>query len=423
MKNKNPETGNAYRKAGREVQSRAWLVVAAGFLMVFILYGTYYCFGVFLKPMLAELGWTRTMISGALSLYMLVHGGCSMVMGSLSDRYGARLIAAISALIVAMGYGLVSMTTMPWHMYVGFGILVGIGMGAAYVTPVSMVTKWFSKKRGLALGIVAAGVGAGQMTLPPIIKYMITLFGWRPSFVILGVMVSLIGIPVALLLKSPTGRGYGIPRVESEKPEAEAHQRESSHYDWTVREVLRASGFWLLFLIFSSLAFGVAIMTTHLVAHLEDTGIDSVPAALVLSLIGGSGIIGRIFIGEAGDRVGNRQMLTACMILQALLMFFLIKAEHMWVFYLISVLYGLSYGGALPVIISLSSESYGVAFAGAILGILFFGATIGGAIGAFSAGYIFDVTGSYAFAFFAGGTVITSGVILSFLLRPPEMEH
>jgi MFS family permease len=415
MKKRNPETEN--------IRSRAWLVVAAGFLMVFILYGSYYCFGVFLKPMLAELGWTRAMISGAFSLYMLVHGGFSMVMGSLSDRYGARLIAAISALVVAVGYGFVSITTTPWHMYVGFGILVGIGMGAAYVTPISTVTRWFSEKRGLALGIVAAGVGVGQMVLPPIIKYLITLSGWRVSFVILGVMVFLIGIPAALLLNSPTGRGSGIPRVESEKPEAEAHQRRSPHYDWTVREVLGTPGFWLLLLIFSALAFGVTIMAAHLVAHMEDIGIDSVPAAFALTLIGGGGIIGRIFFGRAGDRVGNRPMLTASMILQTLLMFFLIKSKQVWAFYLISGLYGLSYGGALPVIISMSSQFYGVASAGAILGILLFGATIGGAIGATLAGYIFDVTGGYALAFLAGGSVITSGTVISFLLRPPEKEH
>ncbi len=384
----------------------AWVVVIAGFFLVLILFGTYYCFGVFLKPMLAELGWSRAMTTGAVTVYMVVHGVFAVIMGSLSDKFGPKSVVTISTLFVALGYGLISRITEPWHLYICFGFIVGIGMGASYVTPVSAVTKWFTDRRGLALGVVAAGVGAGQMILPPLVKYFITMFGWRTSFVITGAMIGCLGIPAALLLKNP--------------PDNIDRPRDTEfHDDWSAREAVRTVSFTLLLSIFIALAFGLSIVTTHLVAHIEDMGFDPVPAAFVLTLIGGGGIFGRIMIGGSADKTGNKAVLVACLIPQALLLFCLIWVKELWAFYVIGALYGLTYGGTLPVIIKTTSEFFGLSSTGTIIGILILGATSGGAVGAPFAGYIYDVTGNYSIAFLIGGIVVMVGSVLSFRLKAP----
>ena len=169
-KNKKVAGGIVHKEDDSKDFYTALVIVVAGFFLVGILYGSYYCFGVFLKPMLAEFGCSRVMITGAFSVYMIVHGFFSIIMGMLSDQYGPKPVVTISTLLIALGYALSSRITSPWHLYVCFGLIVGIGMGAAYVPFISAVTKWFTHKRGLALGIVVSGVGVGQMILPPVMN-------------------------------------------------------------------------------------------------------------------------------------------------------------------------------------------------------------------------------------------------------------
>ncbi|MDY7035270.1 MAG: MFS transporter [Thermodesulfobacteriota bacterium] len=398
----------------------AWVVVTAGFFLVLILYGTYYCFGVFLKPMLAELSWSRARTTGAVSVYMIVHGAFGIIMGVLSDKYGPRLVVVISCLTVALGYSLISRITSPWHLYLFFGVFVGIGMGAAYVPPISTVTRWFTAKRGLALGVMAAGVGVGQMILPPLMRHLITLVGWRSSFIIVGAMIILVGLPSALLLKDPPDNADFQPNGEFEEEKKSNESMDEYQIHFSLREAIRTLSFTLLLFIFISLVFGLSIVLSHLVAHLEDIGIDPVTAAFVISIIGVTGIFGRIIIGGAADRFGSKTMLPACLMLQAVLIFFLIWAKDLWHFYTIASLFGLSYGGTLPLILKISSEYFGVISIGTIFGFLIFGGTSGGAVGAPIAGYVYDITGNYSIAFLLGAIVIAGASILCIIIKPPK---
>jgi len=418
-----PSNHVTLEEAGRKDIIQAWAIVTAGFFLVFILYGTYYSFGVFVKPMSMSLGWSRATTTGVVSVYMILHGIFSIITGRLADRYGPRFIVTISALLVALGYGLSFRINAPWHLYTYFGLLVGIGMGAAFVVPVSTVTKWFTYNRGLALGIVAAGVGGGQVILPPLMRYMITEFGWRASFAIMGIMVCVVGIPAALFLRNPSRNMVYLPNGKAHGARINSAGMTKPQDDWSVTEAIKTSSFHLLLCIFITLIFGIVIVTTHLVAHVEDIGIDPLRAAYVLTLIGGSGILGRIIIGRACDKIGSKTMLASCMIVQALLLFSLIRAENLWAFYVIATLFGLTYGGAIPAIIMRSSEFFGISSSGTIFGALICGSTAGAAIGAPFAGYIYDVTGGYSIAFLTGGIVLTVGSVLSFIVKPPKKPY
>ena len=424
MNNKNLTSSAAFSGAVKGHSYYPWTVAVAGFFLVSILYGTYYCFGVFFKPMLKDLNCTRAMLSGALALYMVVHGASSIIMGFLCDKYGPRYVIMVSVFLIAIGYCMISRVTALWHMYLYFGIIVGIGMGAGYVPPVATVTKWFiDDKRGLALGVVASGVGVGQMIMPPFISHMITVHGWRTSFIIMGVLVLIFGIIPTFFLKNPEKSNEPLRDNDVDPTVTKMNQAEPKSFDWTVAEAIATPSFWILLFIFTFLVIGVGIVNTHIVAHVEDIGIDPMSASFMLTLIGGSGIFGRIIIGGLADKIGNRIMLNVCLIPLVIVLLFLSSIREIWAFYLIAVFFGLLYGGALPVIIKMSSAFYGVNSAGAIFGIIFFGATFGGAVGAPLAGYIYDLKGSYFIAFLLGSAVFCVASILSLIIKSPRKKQ
>ncbi|MEA3342017.1 MAG: MFS transporter, partial [Chloroflexota bacterium] len=404
--NRNRFSHAAIEEEDRKSIIQSWLMVITGFLLVFILYGTYYSFGVFVKPVSTSLGWSRALTTGVVFVYMVIHGIFSIIAGRLTDRYGPRFIIAISALLVALGYGLSFRISTPWHLYIYFGILVGSGMGAAFVVPVSTVTRWFTYNRGLALGIVSAGVGAGQMILPPFMRYMILEYGWRTSFAVMGIMVCVVGIPAALLLRNPPCNMVYLSNGKAHESWINNGSMTKSQGDWSITEAIKTSSFHFLLCVFIALIFGLVIITSHLVAHVEDIGIDPLRAAYILTLIGGGGILGRIIIGRACDKTGSKAMLASCMIVQALLLFSLIRAENLWAFYVIAMLFGFTYGGAVPAIIMINSEFFGISSSGTTFGALLCGSSAGAAIGAPFAGYIYDVTGGYSIAFLIGGMVL-----------------
>ncbi len=398
---------------------RSWMVLTAGFFLVFVLYGTYYSFAVFLKPLLLDLKWSRAQTTGAISVYMIVHGASSIAMGWLCDRFGPRLVVAVNVIIVAIGYGLTSSITEIWQLYIYFGLMIGIGMGAAFVPPITTVAKWFTNRRGLALGIVAAGVGVGQMVIPPTIRYAIISVGWRTSFLLMAGMVFIFGTIAALLFSGPPD---SLPPQDQDDNKSN-HQSDISKKGYqeeqTVKEAVLSLPFVLTLLAFMAMIFCMGIVLSQLVVHMEDIGIKPVAAAMVITLIGISGIFGRISLGGAADLLGNNLILAACLLLQMIVLFSLIFAKDLWEFYLLALLFGFGYGGFVPIVTKMSSDFFGLKSAGTILGILIFGGTSGGAIGAPFAGYIFDRTGSYVYAFLSGGVVLSVAVIIALFIKPP----
>ncbi|NIR86631.1 MFS transporter, partial [Candidatus Bathyarchaeota archaeon] len=156
-----------------------WMVVIASFLTTFIFFSIQYIFGVFSKSLIDEFGWTRSLTSGAYSLNMIVHGLSALLMGTLSDRYGPRITIGVNGFLVGLGIVLCSQIVDLWQLYVFFGLLIGVGMGAAFSPPMSTTAKWFVRRRGLALGIVASGIGLGTLVMSPLTNHLILVYGWQ----------------------------------------------------------------------------------------------------------------------------------------------------------------------------------------------------------------------------------------------------
>ncbi|MDP2917649.1 MAG: MFS transporter [Dehalococcoidia bacterium] len=156
-----------------------YVIVVASFFIMIATYGTYFAFGVFFNPVLAEFGWTRVMTSGAFSLSMVVHGVLGIGSGVLTDKLGPKIVIAVSGLVLGLGYLLMSQVGNIWQLYLFYGVIVGIGMSAAWVSILSTVARWFVTRRNMVTGIVLTGTGVGALIAPPIASRLISAYDWH----------------------------------------------------------------------------------------------------------------------------------------------------------------------------------------------------------------------------------------------------
>ncbi len=392
-----------------------YVVVAVIFLILVIIGGAHYSFGVFFKPLAGEFGWSRAMTSGAFSLYIVLSGFLWMISGRLNDRFGPRIVMTGTLLFLGLGYLLMSRISVIWHLYLFYGVIIAVGMSAAFVPMASTVARWFVKNRGLMTGIAISGVGAGTMVMPPLASWLIASYGWRISYIILAVVVWVVLMAIAQLLKrDPSQIGklpYGYHEIRTEGPSL-------GEEGFSTKEAIFTRQFWLLGII--SLLFGVFLqgVMVHIVLHAIDTGIPPTMAATVLTAVGGLGIAGRIIMGSAGDRIGNRTVLIICYAIITVALAWLLVVKELWMFYIFAGVFGFAYGGLGAVLSPLVADLFGLRSHGAILGITGFANQIGGAIGPVMAGAVFDTTGSYYIAFLIFMACGLVNVILSLFLAP-----
>jgi MFS family permease len=271
-------------------------------------WGSQYSYGVFLPELCGDLGWTRAIVSGAYSLYFLWHGLMYFVAGSLTDRYGPRPVLVISVLMVGSGYALVSTIDAPWQLYLSYGILVGTGMSFAYLPVTSTVSRWFVRRRGTALGLTVAGVGIGTLLLAPFGQFLISEFGWRPSYLILAGLVVVIALPVSRLMRlDPSEKGllpYGMREMAIQSKEDDYSP--SGVVDFSLKQAIQTRQFWLLAVMYACLVLTLQMVMVHLKAYAIEFNVSEMAAATAVGLVGGASIGGRIVMGILSDRIGEK---------------------------------------------------------------------------------------------------------------------
>jgi MFS family permease len=398
--------------------SYGYIVAGAAFLIVALAYGSYNSFGVFFDPLKTDFGWTRATISGALSLSWVMQGVFSIVMGRLTDRVGPRLVLTICGFLIGLGYLLMSQVGAVWQLYLFYGVVVGSGMGGSWVPIASTAARWFVKRRTLMTGIVLTGVGAGTAIVPPVTSRLISAYDWPKSYLMLGAIVLVAVIVVAQLLRrEPTlteQRQFG----ESEGPKQEVIP-ETRHF--SLGDAVRTGRFWLASGMFFCFGFSVYTIMAHIVLDAGGLGISPVTAANTLAILGGLSIAGRIVLGSAADRFGNRQVFIIGFILMAVALFWVVPHRELWGLYLFAAVFGFAFGGCAAAESPLVARLFGLSSHGLILGVMnLLGFTFGAAVGPLIAGHIFDVTSSYQLAFIVTGAVNVAGLILTVLLSPTE---
>jgi MFS family permease len=396
-----------------------YLIVALAFFIEVLVQGSIYSYGVFFKPLLGEFGWTRTMTSGAYSLFMFMHGFFYIVTGRLNDRFGPRLVISISGFSLGLGYLLMSQISAVWHLYLVYGVLIAAGAGGCFVPLMSTVARWFDKKRGLMTGIAASGLGVGTMVVPPIASWLIASYGWRTSYAIVGVVVLVVLIMVAQFLRRDPGQMQHLP---DSRNKGQGKGLDLKGAGLSTKEALRTSQFWLFCAVNFIFALVIQTIMVHIVPHATGLGISATVAATIFIAIGGTSIAGRVAMGSACDRIGSRSVWIICFVLLPVALGCLLVAKEMWMFYFFAIIFGFSYGGLVAISSPFVAELFGLKSHGAIMGIAVFLATIGGAAGPVMAGRVFDVTSSYHLAFLIMLGVCVGGTILSFLIRTATRE-
>jgi len=373
-----------------------YIIVAAAFIILLLMWGTLRTFGVFLNPMSTELGWTRAMVSGSPAICSLVIGLFAIIAGRLNDRFGPRLVVSISGLVMGVGYLLMSRMNTIWQFYLFYGVLIGLGLGGPNIALSSTVVRWFVKKRGTMSGIVQAGSGVGMLIMPLVANQLILVHGWRTSYMLLALIVFVFIVSASLFLKLDPSR-MGLQPDGGIKKKGDLNLKpEGSSF----QEAIYAKQFWLVSMAYFLFLFCVTAIMVHLYPHAEDLDIPRSIAAKILAMIGGISIIGRFFIGSIGDKVGHRLAVIINLSVLALSFLWLLIAKEIWMLYVFAGLFGIAQGGLYTVIAPLVADLFGVRSHGTIFGAVNLSGSLGGAFGPFMAGYIFDKTDSYQPAFF-----------------------
>ncbi len=391
----------------RRAFNYGWVIVAACCLMIFVTYGLIYSYSVFFKPLAAYFNWDRASVSLIYSLAVIIRGAAAIGTGWAADKYGPRKVMIFCGILMAIGYLLSSRVSALWQFFLTYAVIEAIGMSGTWGVCTAMPARWFAKNRGLALGIATAGSGAGTLVIVPFAERMVASYGWSQAFVICGIGAGVLMVIGALLLRNPPA----VPLPTDQKRPSDGA---------TTAEAMRDPRLWLITLAFLFFFFGSQIIMVHLVNYATDVGISPLIAATFVSVIGAVSIGSRIAIGPITEKIGLYKGLVITCFALAATFILLLYTRAPWSFYLCAALYGIPYGGEVTLIPLILARFFGTRAMATLMGVMVFVIGIGGALGAWYAGWIYDMTDSYNGVFITGAVFAMVSIIMVFFLRRAE---
>lgn len=386
-------------RGSRDLAS-GWTIVAAAVVIVGVGVGALFSLAVFLKPMEEAMAWSRASISGVALWMWVTYGTGSLMWGVLADRWGARRVVLAGGFLLGLGLVASSRITELWQLYAAFGGGVGVAAGAFYAPLTTTATRWFTANRGLAVALVSSGTGLGTFVVAPLTRWLISSYDWRVAMLILGDLVWLVIIPLGLLVKDAPGEAASA--VEPNVPLA---------------AIWRSPGFWLIALTHFTCCIAHSGPIFHMVTHAMDQGVPSMTAATLLGVSGLASLMGRVASGIAADRWGSKPTLIAMLGLQVPAIFLYLFTTSTTDFYALALLFGLSYGGVMPMYALLTREYFGARAMGTAYGAIFMLQAIGMGLGAYGGGWVHDHLGTYAWLFGLATAAAAVAVLFALPLR------
>ncbi len=354
------------------------------------------------------------MTAGGFSLSWIMTGLLSIGVGRLNDRYGPRIVLTIGGLLLALGYLLMSILSTVWQLYLFLGI-VSISMTTVLVPLLSTVARWFTRMRSLMTGIVLTGSGIALIVILPMASQLILSYGWRFSYIIIGILALIVVVPLAQLLKRDPSQ-MGLLPFGSDKVDTGNSELQQSGLSF--QEALHTRQLWLLSGIYFCSYFLFYSYSVHIIIHATGQGIVLAKAVGIMAVMGVTGIAGRVLMGIVADQVSSKVSMVVSSILMLISLFLPLVAKDIAILYLFGAIFGFGHGGMATMESPRTAEIFGMNSHGMLLGFVFFCDTIGGAIGPFLAGYIFDATGSYNPAFLICTLIGIANLILVSILGP-----
>jgi MFS family permease len=387
--------------------SYRWVIVAAGALMTCVGIGAMFSLAVYLAPMSADTGWSRTGISSAMTLDFLVMGVAGFGWGAASDRFGPRPVVLAGAILLGLGLVLASRATSLTQFQLTYGMMVGLAAGAFFAPMIAAATNWFEDNRSLAVSLVSAGMGVAPMTISPFARWLITAYDWRTAMMTIGIVAWALLIPAALLVRRPpvAAVGAAVGPVAAAEPSMSA------------AEAFRSPQFIVLALTFFFCCGAHSGPIFHMVSYAIGCGIAPMAAVSIYSVEGLSGLGGRLLLGLLSDRLGAKPVLIAGLLVQAAAIASYLVVSRLGEFYMLSVIFGLAYGGVMPLYAVLARESFGQRVMGTVFGAMTMASSIGMAFGPWAGGRIFDAFNSYMWLYVGGSAVALGAVAVAFTFQ------
>ncbi len=385
---------------------RRYGVVSLAFVHIAVSRGLHGTFGVFFVAMLDAFGWSRGATAGAISLAIVFEGLCLPFAGGLLDRIGTRKTLICGGLVLALGLSFSSTISSLWEFYFWVGIVTAAGIALIGMVPhVAIISREYARRRATALGIAWAGGGMGIVLLVPVTQLMVDEWGWSMAYIGLAVITAFLVIPpVQVFLPGAIEAAEVKPTV--------AGARDT---DWTVRRALTNPAFWLLFIARTLASMGNQIIVTHQIAHAIDVGFTSVFAASIFGLMGVISIFGRILFGYLADVMRRETVFTLVQAVSAvgiLALLAMYDASFPWLLYAYAVSYGLGQGSRALVLSAISADIFQGRHFGVIFGFFTFSIGLGGAVGAWLGGFLFDVTHNYRVPFWVSLACLVISVFI-----------
>jgi MFS family permease len=362
-----------------------WVVVAAGALMTCISFGTMLSLAVFLQPISKAMGWSTAGVSAAATLDFLCMGFAAFAWGTLSDRYGTRIVVLAGSLLLGLGLVGASQAQELWQFQLAFGVLIGIAAGSFYAPMMALASAWIDKHRSLAVALVSAGMGVAPVTIAPSASMLITAYDWRTAMLVIGIAAWALLIPACFLVR-PAPQASGA---------AAANSNDAPAIEWTAAQALRTPQFITLALAHFACCAAHSGPIFHMVSYAMICGIAPLTAVTVYSVAGFSGLGGRLLLGALADRVGAKRVLVGGLLVQALCIATYLAVFQLGEFYALSVVFGLAYGGVMPLYAVLVREFFGAKIMGTVFGAVSAFASLGMALGPWAGGLVYDTTHAY----------------------------
>jgi MFS family permease len=364
-----------------------WSLVAAGALMTCVAIGVVFSLAVLLEPMGRDTGWSRAGISGAMTLAFLSMGVAGFGWGALSDRFGPRMVVLAGIVLLGLANVLASRATSLLAFQLCEGVLTGIAAGAFFAPIIAATAASFDRNRNLAVSLVSAGMGVAPMTISPLVAWLVTHYDWRTTQLVIGIGAWIVLLPAVWFIRSTpaaaaaaTGGGLGRP-------------------DMTPGQALRSRAFLVLGATFFACCAAHSGPIFHTVSYAIGCGLPTVAAVTIYSMEGAAGLGGRLLFGVMADRLGAKPVQVFGLLLQAVAAASYLLVRQLDGFYAVALVFGLAYGGVMPLYASLAREAFGPRILGTVLGAATMLSSLGMALGPLAGGWLYDHFGSYAWLY------------------------
>ncbi len=397
---------NDAKTASSIPMDRNWALVAAGALMGCVGAGVVFALAVLLQPMSTATGWSRAGLSSAMTLAFLSLGFAGFGWGVLSDRYGPRVVVLAGSLLLGLACLLASRAGSLLQFQLAYGVLMGVAVASFFAPVIAATAASFERRRSLAISLVSAGVGVAPMTMSPLVAWLVSHYDWRTTLLIVGLLAWTLTLPAVWFVRaaaSATTTNASDSQVASQK--------------MTAGQALRSKPFIVLGVTYFACCAAHSGPIFHTVSYAVGCGLSVTSAVTIYSMEGAAGLGGRLLFGVLADRVGAKPVLVAGLLIQAFAAAAYLRVNQLDGFYAVAIVFGMAYGGTMPLYASLAREAFNPQILGTVLGAATLLSCLGMAFGPLAGGWLYDRFGSYTWLYI-GSMAVGLGAVAIALMFP-----